>query len=140
MQKVANYQLKFYTTEKAAERFVEINSVSDLKRVRGIGYIPDLIFDEALNYIPRISREITPHLTSASIFVQLRWALQGAGVIILPSYIAKHHPEFIPILEEEVFFERSFYVLQHQDMANVKRIRQTAEFFVENIREAMKVI
>lgn len=138
IQKVADYDLFLYTTAKATERFGEIRTIEDLKRVRGIGYIPDLIFDDALNYIPEVSPNITPHLTSSSLLLQVRWAERGAGVAILPRFVARHHPDLQPILEDHIHFRRAFYIIQHQDMAGVTRVKRTIEFFVERMRETLR--
>ncbi|MEM8796623.1 MAG: LysR family transcriptional regulator [Pseudomonadota bacterium] len=138
IQKIADYSLYLYSTEKAEERFGPVHQISDLKKVRGIGYIPDLIFDDALNYIPEVSPEITPHLTSASLLIQIRWTLSGAGVCILPDYVGRRHPELKPILQDEVAFQRSYYMLQHQDMAGVLKVKRTIEFFVERMREQLR--
>lgn len=140
IQKVADYHLHLYSTEKAQERFGDIQCIEDLNRVRGIGYIPDLIHDDALNYIPEISPHITPHLTSSSILLQTRWTRNGAGVCILPTFIANQHPELRPVLKDQVHFKRAFYVLQHQDMSGILRVKRTVEFFVERMREKLKLL
>ncbi|MEO1067267.1 MAG: LysR family transcriptional regulator [Pseudomonadota bacterium] len=138
IQKIADYDLFLYTTDKVTERFGAVADIEGLKAVRGIGYIPDLIHDDALNYIPEVSPNITPHLTSSSLLLQIRWALSGAGVCILPTFIAREHHELKPILQDEIHFRRSFYMLQHQDMTGIARIRQAVDYFVERTREALK--
>lgn len=140
IQKVADYNLYMYTTDKATKRFGEMTSIEDLKRIRGIGYIPDLIHDDALNYIPEISPHITPHLTSSSLLLQTRWTLSGAGVCILPKFLAIHHTELKPILQDQIHFRRSFYMLQHQDMSGILRVKRTVEFFVERMRQKLRQV
>ncbi|MEP3525104.1 MAG: LysR family transcriptional regulator [Hyphomicrobiales bacterium] len=140
IQKVADYSLYMYTTDKATERFGEITNIENLKRIRGIGYIPDLIHDDALHYIPEISPHITPHLTSSSLLLQTKWALSGAGVCILPKFLAVDHPELRPILQQDIHFRRSFYMLQHQDMSGILRVKRTVEFFVERMRQKLRQI
>jgi len=140
VQKIADYDLFMYTTDLATERFGEITDIGSLKNVRGIGYIPDLIHDNALNYIPLISPNVTPHLTSSSILLQTQWARIGAGVVILPSFIAKAHPELKPILTDKIHFQRAFYMLQHQDMAGITRVKKAVEFFVERMRSQLKAV
>lgn len=138
VQKITDYDLYLYTTDLTTERFGEIKDIEGLKSVRGIGYISDLIHDVALNYIPLISPNITPHLTSSSMVLQVRWAVSGAGVCILPAFVARQHPELKPILQDKVHFRRAFYMLQHQDMAGIARIKRAVEFFVENMRAQLR--
>lgn len=138
VQKIADYDLYLYTTDAVTERFGVIKDVDALKAVRGIGYIPDLIHDNALNYIPLVSPNMTPHLTSSSVLLQVRWARDGAGVCILPSFVARQHTELKPILQDKIHFRRAFYMLQHQDMAGIARVKRTVEFFVERMRDRLK--
>ena len=138
VQKIADYDLFLYTTDLATKRFGDVEDIDCLNSVRGIGYIPDLIHDNALNYIPLVSPNITPHLTSSSILLQTQWARMGAGVVILPAFIAKAHPELKPILTDKIHFQRSFYMLQHQDMAGIARVKKAVEFFVERMRTQLK--
>ena len=138
VQKIADYDLFLYTTDLATKRFGDVKDIDCLNSVRGIGYIPDLIHDNALNYIPLVSPNITPHLTSSSILLQTQWARMGAGVVILPAFIAKAHPELKPILTDKIHFQRSFYMLQHQDMAGIARVKKAVEFFVERMRTQLK--
>ena len=140
VQKIADYDLFLYTTDLATERFGDVKDIDCLNSVRGIGYIPDLIHDNALNYIPLVSPNITPHLTSSSILLQTQWARMGAGVVILPAFIAKAHPELKPILTDKIHFQRAFYMLQHQDMAGIARVKKAVEFFVERMRSQLKAV
>lgn len=138
VQKIADYDLYLYSTDKVEERFGVVKDIEGLQSVRGIGYIPDLIHDDALNYIPRVSPNITPHLTSSSLVLQLKWLQQGAGVCILPTFVAREFPELKPILQDKIHFRRAFYMLQHQDIAGLTRVKKTVEFFVERMRAQLK--
>ena len=97
---------------------------------RGIGYISDMIFDQQLDYYALLGREDDPALTSNSLMMQLRWCLRGAGICILPDFVAREHPELGRLLPEEVRLTRAFYLVRHQDDARVARINRMAEVVV----------
>ena len=63
--------------------------MADLRDVRGIGYISDMIFDRELDYYALLGRETEPALTSNSLIMQLRWCLRGAGICMLPDFVAR---------------------------------------------------
>ena len=70
-----------------------MRSIEDLRALRGIGYISDMIFDKELDYYALLGRETEPSLTSNSLIMQLRWCLRGSGICILPEFVAREHPE-----------------------------------------------
>ena len=111
--------------------------MADLRAARGIGYISDMIFDRELDYYALLGRESDPALTSNSLIVQLHWCLRGAGICILPEFVARAHPELEVLLPEDVRLTRAFYLVRHQDDARVARINRMAEVVVEWMRAAL---
>ena len=77
-------------------------ALDDLREVRGIGYISDMIFDKELDYYALLGREPDPSLTSNSLMVQLRWCLHGVGVCILLDFVARAHCELVAVLPHEI--------------------------------------
>ena len=105
--------------------------------MRGIGYISDMIFDRELDYYALLGRETEPALTSNSLIMQLRWCLRGAGICMLPDFVAREHPELRLLLPDDVRLTRAFYLVRHQDDARVARINRMAEVVVDWMRAAL---
>lgn len=133
-RKITDYQLYLYASEEFIEKRGPISRIEDLKRVRGIGYIPDQIYDEELNYLPAIRADLTPHLTSSSINVQLHLTLQGRGVCILPKFIASQHPTLVRLLPSDIDITRSFWMITHEDMGRLEKVRACANFLADQVR------
>ena len=83
-RKICDYTLHLYGTREYLEAHPKVEKVADLKRLRGIAYVSDLIYDKELDYIPLVGPDIRPHLTSTSVHVQLEATLRNGGVCILP--------------------------------------------------------
>jgi hypothetical protein len=111
--------------------------MADLGGVRGIGYISDMIFDESLDYYALLGREREPALTSNSLLIQLRWCLRGAGVCILPDFVAGEHPALRAVLPEDVRLTRAFYLVRHQDDARVARVNHIADVICHWVADAL---
>ena len=135
VRRVCDYSLHVYGTEDYLGRRAPIREVSDFMRVRGIGYVEDMIFDNELNYLPLIREDFRTRLNSTSLYVQLRLALGGHGVAILPDFMAIRHPELVRVLPEEVSITRTFWMILHEDLRRMEKVRRTADFLAARMRE-----
>lgn len=133
-RKITDYNLYLYASEEFIAERGPISRIEDLRRVRGIGYIPDQIYDEQLNYLPTIRADLRPHLMSSSINVQLRMTLQGRGVCILPKFIASQHPTLVRLLPADIDITRSFWMITHEDMGRLEKVRACANFLADQVR------
>jgi DNA-binding transcriptional LysR family regulator len=137
VRKIADYRLRLYARRELLARLGPVRSLEDLGPLRGIGYISDMIFDKELDYYALLGRQSDPSLTSNSLIMQLRWCVKGAGICILPDFVAREHREIEAVLPGEIELTRSFYLIRHQDDARVARINRMAETVVEHVRAAL---
>ena len=137
VRKIADYRLRLYARQDLLAGLGPVRSMSDLRTLRGIGYISDMIFDKELDYYALLGRETEPSLTSNSLIVQLRWCLRGVGICILPEFVAREYPELTVLLPDDIRLTRSFYLVRHQDDARVARINRMAEVVVDWMRAAL---
>jgi DNA-binding transcriptional LysR family regulator len=137
VRKIADYRLHLYGRADLIAAVGQVRELDDLRELRGIGYISDMIFDRELDYYALLGREPEPSLTSNSLMVQLRWCLHGVGVCILPDFVAGAHAELVAVLPEDIRLTRAFYLVRHQDDARVARINRIAEVVVDWMRESL---
>ncbi len=137
VRKIADYGLSLYARRDVVESLGQVETLGDLSALRGIGFISDMIFDKELDYYALLGREPEPSLTSNSLMMQLRWCLRGAGICILPDFVAHEHPELAVVLPQEIRLTRSFYLVRHQDDARVARINRMADIVVDRMREVL---
>jgi DNA-binding transcriptional LysR family regulator len=137
VRKIADYRLHLYGRADLVAGLGPIGDLGDLREVRGIGYISDMVFDRELDYYALLGRETDPSLTSNSLMVQLNWCRRGVGVCILPDFVARAHEELVAVLPEDIRLTRAFYLVRHQDDARVARINRMAEVVVDWMREAL---
>lgn len=137
VRKIADYRVRLYGRADLVEALGPVRAMADLSEARGIGYISDMIFDRELDYYALLGREPDPALTSNSLVTQLRWCLRGAGICMLPEFVARDHPELRVLLPEDVRLTRAFYLVRHQEDARVARINRMAEVVVDWMRAAL---
>lgn len=143
MQRITDYRLRLYATDAVIAAHDGFAKDAELRRARWIGYISDLVFDPSLDYIPQVVGQhvpgaVRPALTSTSLLIQLRWLLAGAGVCILPDFIARAYPALKPVRGEEIALTRSFYLIRHETDVRLKRVSAVADRIVTGLRERVQ--
>ena len=138
-RKISDYTLHLYGTKAYLDSHPEVKEIADLRKIRGIGYVSDLIYDKELDYIPLVSPDIKPYLTSTSVHVQLEATLANGGVCILHDFIAAQYPQLVRVLPDEISFTRTFWYIVHEDYAKLQRIRIVSDAIIESIRKRLRV-
>ena len=65
---------------------------------------------------------------------QLRLALEGVGLALLPCYIADREPDLVRLFPPAHFPSQPIYLAVHRDLRQAAHIRTCAEFLAEGIR------
>ena len=133
-RKLTDYELGLYGSTEYLARHGEPLKPSDLREHRFAGYIPDLIYAEELDYLPLVSKEIEPRITSSNLVVQFNMTLAHAGLCVLPRFMALRAPTLRHVLADHVRITRSFWLIVHADIRDLARIRYCSEFIVEEVR------
>jgi DNA-binding transcriptional LysR family regulator len=141
IRKITDYTLRLYASRaylgglaQGAPRVLE-----DLRHLRGVGYVQDLIFDKGLDYLSEVAEGLHPRLTSTSLLVQLELLRAGAGVGVLPDYMARRCPELMPVLGDLAPITRSYWLVLHENSADLIRVRLAAEALAAGIRSRAAV-
>ncbi|MGY4177765.1 DNA-binding transcriptional LysR family regulator [Bradyrhizobium sp. USDA 4518] len=122
---------------KAVQKFWEgVKSLDDLSSLPFISYIEDLIYTPELDYLPEISKSITPQIRSSSLVAQWQATRAGAGLCVLPRFLAGHDDSLIQVLPNEAVFSRTLWMIVHSDMKDMERIQITCDFIVEEVKRS----
>lgn len=132
-RKLVDYELKLFASRRYIENHDQIRSISDLPRHQFIGYIEELVFTPLLDYLPIISKEITPNFRSNNLLAQLQAVREGEGIAVIPQFIAAKVDGLVPILPSEVKLQRTFYILLHEDNKNLARVREVANYIYNQV-------
>lgn len=135
-RKLADYRLGLYATAAYLDAAPPVTSVEDLFAHRMIGYIDDLIFTPELDYLDEVARGLRPRLQSSNLVAQMRATVAGAGICVLPVFMAVNEPSLIRVLPDKVTLERAFWLVVHADLKDVARVRTVVDFIVREARAA----
>lgn len=133
-RKLANYALGLYANVGYLNTNGTPQTIAELADGhRLIGYIPDLLYAPELRYLDELGQGLAPKLRSTSITAQLRLVASGAGIGVLPSFMAASDDRLVPVLESHRF-RRSFWLVTHKDTQQLARVKVGKEWILDCVR------
>ena len=133
VEKITDYQLHLAAQRRYLKKNSKINTLSDLKSHRIVGYIPDLIFDKELDYLAETGAQRVD-LASNSVSVQFNLIRQGAGIGIVHDFALPTARELRMVLPEEFALTRSFFLIRHAEDCRVERLNRVADAIKSGVR------
>nr|WP_267957763.1 substrate binding domain-containing protein [Halomonas zhangzhouensis] len=141
ISRLCDYRLRLYGSESYFRRHGRPARLDELGRHRLIGYVDDLIFSEQLSYLdplldPAVVGQPGPHFSirSTSVTTQHSAALKGAGLAVLPCFMAETGDRLESVLNDEVGIVRQFWITSRQEQRRLARVRLLWDF----LREALE--
>ncbi|WP_163574128.1 LysR family transcriptional regulator [Halomonas faecis] len=142
ISRLCDYRLRLYASHDYLARHGVPKDVAQLSHHRLIGYVDDLIFSEQLNYLdplldPAVVGHPGPHfaMRSTSVTTQHAACLHGAGLAVLPCFMATPTASLVNVLCGEVEVVRQFWITARQEQRQLARVRLLWDF----LREALEI-
>jgi len=135
-RKLTDYRLSLYGASAYLDARPPIRRRTDLGRQRFIGYIEDLLYAPELDYMQAPDVDIRVRLKSSNLIAQLQATLAGAGLCVLPDFIAAKEPTLRRVLPDKIDLVRSLWLVTHQDLKTLARIRAVTDFIAEEVKAA----
>ena len=133
-RKLTDYRLGLYASPAYLDARPPIVKRTDMSGRRFIGYIDDLLYAPELDYMQAPDVDVRVRLQSSNLIAQLQAALAGAGLCVLPNFIAAREPGLVRVLPDAVGLERSLWLVTHADLKRLARIRAVTSTIVEAVR------
>ncbi len=134
VHKITDYHLHLVASRRYIRSTPPMQSIADLKGRRMIGYIPDMIFDAELDYLNELGLDRVA-LASNSVPVQLKLAVQSAGLCVAHDFALPSHGFLRKVLEDQVALTRAFYLVRHQGDQRSERLNRFAALLSEGLRD-----
>ncbi len=126
--RLTDYCLKIYGSTSYLAANPAIHSLDDLPQHRFVNYIDDLIYSPQLYCLERLPLQLTANFRSSSILAQQIAVSAGAGLAILPKFLADDKPELEEVLSNQVSFTHTFWMLTFVDLHHEPRIKLVWDF------------
>jgi len=126
VQKITDYRLHLAAHGDYLARAPEIRRLADLADHNLVGYIPDMIFDKALDYHSELPVEGVG-LASNAVSVQLAFLREAAGVGIAHDFALPHVPGLRKVLPEAFALTRAYHLVRHAGDRRIERLARVGD-------------
>jgi len=131
--KLTDYSLRLYASGEYLAAHAPITTRDDLRGHTFISYVDDLLFSKELQYLDELYRPEHFALRSTSIMAQYRAVAAGAGIAVLPAFIAEPDKTLRSVLPSQAHFIRTFWMSMPQHTKHFARMRATWDFLRETV-------
>ncbi len=139
ISKLIDYDLGLFAAPSYMAEASEIRSTADLSGHRFVSYIGDLLTFPELDFLQHVAPDGSTSLESSNLVAQLKATLSGAGLCVLPAFLAQEEKGLVRVLAREVSLTRSLYLSVHQDLSELARIRSVIRFIRDEVETAKNI-
>jgi DNA-binding transcriptional LysR family regulator len=136
VSKLIDYDLALYAAPSYLETHEGIGSPDDLRDHRFVSYIDDLLNFPELDFLQDVAPGGSTALESSNLVAQLKATLAGAGLCVLPAFLAGQETGLVRVLPEQVRLTRSLWLIVHEDLKSLTRIKAALRFISEEVEAA----
>ncbi|MBS0466425.1 MAG: LysR family transcriptional regulator [Proteobacteria bacterium] len=129
--KLADYRLHLYGQREYLARRPLVAQREDLRHHDFISYVDDLLFSKELQFIDQLYPPERFALRSTSITAQYEAVRAGAGLAVLPAFLADRDPILARVLPQEACFTRTFWMSMPAEAKHLARMQAVWGFLKE---------
>lgn len=137
--KLTDYVLRLYASKQYLAKRGPIRTRGDLRGHTFISYVDDLLFSKELQYLDELYKPDSFALRSTSILAQHRATAAGAGIAVLPAFIAEGDKSLCRVLPDEANFTRTFWMSVPAETRHLARMKAVWDFLRETV-EAQRAL
>ena len=131
--RLTDYTLRLYASSRYLAQHEPLASREDLRGHSFVSYIDDLLFSKELPYLNEVCRPEHFTLRSTNLIAQYRAVAAGAGIAVLPAFLAETDPSLECVLPAQVNFTRTFWMSMPEETRHFARIRAIWAFLRETV-------
>jgi DNA-binding transcriptional LysR family regulator len=131
-RKLVDYSLHFYAAKAYLAAHPRPQSFAELAHHLQVTYVPDLLFSDALNFVPEVFGPSFRRFECASALAQVEAVRAGIGIGVLHDY-ASRMDEALEVVLGETFFDRTYWLATHADTHDLMRVRVVSDFIVSEV-------
>lgn len=102
-------------------------SKDELTSHRYVGYIPEMISIESVRWLDQLVPGATLSFCSNSVIAQRNAAIAGAGLAVLPTFVAEENDQLFRVLPDQIRSQRTIWMSVGRDQQVLRTINRTAK-------------
>jgi DNA-binding transcriptional LysR family regulator len=130
-RRLLEYELGLYGS---AAYLADLGEPATLDAVAGhrlIGYVPGLLPTPSHDYLKELFGTRPVDIAISNIVTQLQATVGGAGLCVLPCFMARAHGDLVRVLHGSVRVRRSYWLVMHAEMRAPALSRAVSSFLHE---------
>ncbi|MBX3583836.1 MAG: LysR family transcriptional regulator [Rhizobiaceae bacterium] len=131
-RKLVDYSLGLYASSDYVQQYGHPATPAELSGHRLVGYVPDLVFSPSLDYAGEFSAEWEATFSISSALGQVEAVRSGAGIGILHAFIARAHPDLVPVTTSGPI-RRAYWLVHHESVRQLSRIQAVSAFITQAV-------
>lgn len=134
-RKLTDYSLSLYAAPQYLARRGTPQNTQDLKDHDLVGYVDDLLYAPALNYVREFSPSWRSTIEVATAVGQMEAVNGGGGIGIVHDFLVKNYPNLISLMPE-TRTTRSYWTVIHENLRDLPRITAVTDFIAEIVAQS----
>jgi molybdate transport repressor ModE-like protein len=138
--RLTDYVLRLYASHSYLENHPPIATLDDLRGHSFVSYVDDLLFSKELHYLDELLRPDAFALRSTSILAQHAAVAAGAGIAVLPAFVAERDTSLRAVLPAQACFTRTFWMSMPEENRHLARMQAAWDFVRETVEAQREVL
>ncbi len=138
--RLTDYVLHLYGQRDYLARSAPITQREDLCHHAFISYVDDLLFTKELQFLDVLHQPERFAFRSTSITAQFEAVRAGAGLAVLPAFLADNDPLLQRVLPEQARFTRTFWMSMPAESKYLARMQAVWGFLKETVQREQALL
>ncbi len=138
--RLADYTLYLYGHRETLACCPQVVQREDLRHHAFISYVDDLLFTKELQFLDSLHQPERIAFRSTSITAQYEAVRAGAGLAVLPAFLADRDPLLARVLPQQARFTRTFWMSMPAEGKHLARMQVVWEFLKETALGAQTLL
>ena len=138
--KLADYTLHLYGQREYLARHPLVATREDLRHHAFVSYVDDLLFTKELQFLDALHQPERFAFRSTSITAQYEAVRAGAGLAVLPAFLADRDPLLQRVLPGQARFTRTFWMSMPAESKYLARMQAVWGFLKETVQREQALL
>jgi DNA-binding transcriptional LysR family regulator len=121
--RLASFRLYLYASPDYLARHPPILRKADLEGHDFVDYVQDRLASNELNFLDELGFTPRRRLCCTGMMAQAEAATAGLGLFMAPPYVIPPDGRLVPVLQDELFAERAYWLVAPVDLYRLPRVR-----------------
>ncbi len=137
-RRLGSVRVGLFAHRRYVERFGLPLTLADLRLHRAIGFDRDFHVMRTSGPVAAAMRREDFGFRTDSVAAQLAALRAGIGITACQLPIARRDPDLIPVLENEMSFDREVWLVMHEDLRRLRRVRLLFEALDDGLSKYLR--